>query len=166
MHDCSVRTGDRWMKKHFDRYARWAPRHNSLLIVTFDENAGGKVKPIFTIIVGAKVRPGVYAERLNHYKLLGTIEASYGLSPARPRQRRTPPVDTLDELTGSAKQLQASGQRVMRGQRSLGAPSLDDCETQPLPLVRFNDQRPPVEPAGLPPLPRRATAARVRAAPS
>jgi len=33
MHDCSVRTGDRWMKKHFDRYARWAPRHNSLLIV-------------------------------------------------------------------------------------------------------------------------------------
>jgi hypothetical protein len=81
MHDCSVHTGDRWMKKHFDRYARWASRHNSLLIVTFDENAGGRVKPIFTIIVGAKVRPGVYAERLNHYKLLRTIEESYGLSP-------------------------------------------------------------------------------------
>src|SRR4030095_10297470 len=48
MHDCSVRTGDRWMKEHFDRYARWAERHNSLLIVTFDENAGGSVKPIFT----------------------------------------------------------------------------------------------------------------------
>ena len=53
MHDCSIRTGDRWMKKHFRRYARWAPRHNSLLIVTFDENAGGTVKPIPTIIVGA-----------------------------------------------------------------------------------------------------------------
>jgi hypothetical protein len=26
MHDCSIRTGDRWMKKHFSRYARWA-RH-------------------------------------------------------------------------------------------------------------------------------------------
>jgi phosphatidylinositol-3-phosphatase len=24
MHDCSVRIGDRWIKKHFDRYARWA----------------------------------------------------------------------------------------------------------------------------------------------
>ena len=46
MHDCSIRTGDRWMKKHFDRYARWATRHNSWLIVTFDENAGGRVKPI------------------------------------------------------------------------------------------------------------------------
>jgi Phosphoesterase family len=81
MHDCSIRTGDRWMKKHFDRYARWAPRHNSLLVVTFDENAGGTVKSIPTIIVGANVRPGVYAERLNHYNLLRTIEDAYGLPP-------------------------------------------------------------------------------------
>ena len=79
MHDCSIRTGDRWMKKHFARYARWAPRHNSLLIVTFDENAGGTVKSIPTIIVGANVRPGVYSERLNHYTLLRTIEDMYGL---------------------------------------------------------------------------------------
>jgi Phosphoesterase family len=81
MHDCSIRTGDHWMKKHFDRYARWAPRHNSLLVVTFDENAGGTVKSIPTIIVGANVRPGVYAERLNHYNLLRTIEDAYGLPP-------------------------------------------------------------------------------------
>jgi hypothetical protein len=81
MHDCSIRTGDRWMKKHFDRYARWAPRHNSLLVVTFDENAGGTVKSIPTIIVGTNVRPGVYAERLNHYNLLRTIEDAYGLPP-------------------------------------------------------------------------------------
>jgi phosphatidylinositol-3-phosphatase len=79
MHDCSIRTGDRWLKKHFDRYARWATHHNSLLIVTFDENAGGTVKSIPTIIVGANVRPGVYTERLNHYGLLRTIEDMYGL---------------------------------------------------------------------------------------
>jgi len=58
MHDCSIRTGDRWMEKHFDRDARWATRHNSLLIVTFDENAGGTANPIATIIVGKNVRPG------------------------------------------------------------------------------------------------------------
>ena len=58
MHDCSIRTGDRWMKKHFGRYARWAQRNNSLLIVTFDENAGGSAKSIPTIIVGANVRRG------------------------------------------------------------------------------------------------------------
>jgi hypothetical protein len=94
MHDCSVRTGDRWMKKHFDRYARWAPRHNSLLIVTFDENAGGNVKPIFTIIVGANVRPGVYGERLNHFRLLRTIAEAYGLPPLG-RAKRVRPLSTI-----------------------------------------------------------------------
>jgi phosphatidylinositol-3-phosphatase len=94
MHDCSIRTGYRWTKKHFDRYARWAPRHNSLLIVTFDENAGGRVKPIFTIIVGANVRPDVYGEWLNHYSLLHTIEDAYGLPhSAAPKPDR--PLSTI-----------------------------------------------------------------------
>jgi len=94
MHDCSIRTGDRWMKNHFARYARWAPRHNSLLIVTFDENAGGTVKSIPTIIVGAGVRPGVYSERLNHYGLLRTIEDTYGL-PALGRAKGASPLSTI-----------------------------------------------------------------------
>jgi phosphatidylinositol-3-phosphatase len=79
MHDCSIRTGDRWMKKHLDRYARWATRHNSWLVVTFDENAGGTVNPIPTIIVGDHVDPGRYAQKINHYALLRTIEDAYGL---------------------------------------------------------------------------------------
>jgi hypothetical protein len=70
------------------------PRHNSLLIVTFDENAGGRVKPIFTIIVGANVRPGVYRERLNHYRLLRTIEEAYGL-PALGRAKGVRPFSTI-----------------------------------------------------------------------
>jgi hypothetical protein len=94
MHDCSIRTGDHWMKQHFDRYVRWAQRHNSLLIVTFDENAGGKVKPIFTIIVGANVRPGAYGERLNHYRLLRTIEEAYGLPPLG-RAKGVRPLSTI-----------------------------------------------------------------------
>jgi hypothetical protein len=32
MHDCSIRTADRWMKKHLDRYAQWATHHNSWMI--------------------------------------------------------------------------------------------------------------------------------------
>jgi len=94
MHDCSIRTGDRWMKKHLGRYARWAPRHNSLLIVTFDENAGGTAHSIPTIIVGANVHRGVYAERLNHYKLLRTIEDIYGL-PALGRAKAASPLSTI-----------------------------------------------------------------------
>jgi acid phosphatase len=94
MHDCSIRTGDRWMKKHLGRYARWAPRHNSLLIVTFDENAGGTAHSIPTIIVGANVHRGVYPERLNHYKLLRTIEDIYGL-PALGRAKAASPLSTI-----------------------------------------------------------------------
>jgi hypothetical protein len=94
MHDCSIRTGDRWMKKHFSRYARWAVRHNSLLIVTFDENAGGTAKSIPTIIVGANVRPGVYAERLDHYTMLRTIEDVYGL-PALGRAKTASPLSKI-----------------------------------------------------------------------
>jgi hypothetical protein len=94
MHDCSIRTGDRWMKKHFARYARWAKRNNSLLIVTFDENAGGTVKSIPTIIVGANVDPGVYAERLNHYTLLRTIEDVYGL-PALGHAKAASPLSKI-----------------------------------------------------------------------
>ena len=79
MHDCSIRTGDRWMKKHLDRYAWWATGHNSWLVVTFDKNAGGTVDPIPTIILGDHVRPGRHVQKINHYALLRTIEDAYGL---------------------------------------------------------------------------------------
>lgn len=79
MHDCSIRTGDRWMKNHLDGYARWATHHNSWLVVTFDENAGGTVNPIPTIIIGDHIRSGRYAQKINHYTVLRTIEEVYGL---------------------------------------------------------------------------------------
>jgi Phosphoesterase family len=81
MHDCSVATGDAWLKTEFARYADWAATHNSLLVVTFDENEGGTVNQIPTVLVGQQVRPGVYPERMNHYTLLRTIEDAYGLAP-------------------------------------------------------------------------------------
>jgi hypothetical protein len=80
MHDCSVGTGDTWQKTHLDAYARWATTHNSLLIVTFDEDNRAAMNQIFTIFVGAGVKPGTYAEQINHYTVLRTIEASYGLA--------------------------------------------------------------------------------------
>jgi hypothetical protein len=79
MHDCPIGTGDRWMQRHLDGYARWATGHNSWLIVTFDENAGGTVNPIPTIILGDHVRSGRYAQKINHYAVLRTIEDAYGL---------------------------------------------------------------------------------------
>jgi hypothetical protein len=90
MHDCSIRTGDRWMKKHFNSYAKWAKRNNSWLIVTFDENAGGSANPIPTIIVGQGIRPGRYSHRMDHYTMLRTIQKAYGLPPLGRSQAARP----------------------------------------------------------------------------
>ena len=79
MHDCSVATGDTWLRAHIGGYADWAMAHNSLLILTWDEDDSGQGNHIATILVGQKVRPGRYAEPITHYSVLATIEAAYTL---------------------------------------------------------------------------------------
>jgi hypothetical protein len=94
MHDCSVSTGDSWMAKHLDGYATWATTHNSLLVVTFDENDGGTVNQIASFFVGQRVRQGSYSEHMTHYTLLRTLEAAYGL-PALGNAGSTTPLSTI-----------------------------------------------------------------------
>jgi phospholipase C len=79
MHDCPVPTGDAWLRAHLDGYASWAMTHDSLLIVTWDEDDGGGQNQIPTIFVGQPVRPGHYATQINHYSVLRTIEDAFGL---------------------------------------------------------------------------------------
>ncbi len=79
MHDCSVATGDAWLRAHLSGYATWALRHHSVLIVTWDEDDGNSSNHIATIVVGQQVRPGRYGTPVNHYNVLRTIEQAYGL---------------------------------------------------------------------------------------
>ena len=81
MHDCGTAAGDRWAASHLDRYLRWADTHNSLLIVTFDENDGSAANQILTVFAGPMVRPGRYGEEVTHYRVLRTVEWLYGLTP-------------------------------------------------------------------------------------
>jgi acid phosphatase len=81
MHDCPVATGDAWLKAHMSGYADWAAAHNSLLIVTWDEDDFTQANVIPTTIVGAHVTPGTYPEHASHYALLRTIEDMYHLAP-------------------------------------------------------------------------------------
>ncbi|MEA5457097.1 alkaline phosphatase family protein [Sinomonas sp. JGH33] len=80
MHDCSVGTGDAWLKTNLDGYAQWATTHNSLLIVTWDEDDGTSNNHIATVLSGASVLAGQYSQSTNHYGLLGLIEDVYGLA--------------------------------------------------------------------------------------
>ena len=79
MHDGSIERGDAWLKKNIESYAKWAMTHNSLLIVTWDEDDGTSSNRIATIFVGAMVKTGQYTQRIDHYGLLRMVEELYGL---------------------------------------------------------------------------------------
>jgi hypothetical protein len=82
MHDCSISTGDTWLKNNIDGYAQWAKTHNSLLVVTFDEDDSSQSNQIPTLFVGAGVTPGTYGEHITHDNVLRTIEDFYDLPHA------------------------------------------------------------------------------------
>jgi phosphatidylinositol-3-phosphatase len=106
MHDGStssaITAGDRWLEEHIDGYIKWAKQHNSLFILTFDENSDGekgltdpraeereKRNRIVTILVGAHIEPGDYPEGkgVTHVNLLRTLEAMYKLNKSGAQQR-------------------------------------------------------------------------------
>ncbi len=104
MHDGTIQQGDAWLKKNIiDPYLAWAQTHNSLLIVTFDEDGDDTPSNLITtIFAGPMIKPGKYTEldlnagmpdvrppdglitptgtAMNHYNILATIEDFFGLT--------------------------------------------------------------------------------------
>ena len=90
MHDCSVRTGDRWL-------ARTVPPllelPDTAIFVTFDEGTVPNHVP--ALVLGTAVKPGVsFAPRTNHYGLLRTIEDAWGL-PQLGASRQAKPITKI-----------------------------------------------------------------------
>jgi acid phosphatase len=119
----SVPAGDLWLKQNIDPYYQWAKTHNSLLIVTFDENDDksgyqGLTDPgvnpdhdqrrhdlqnrISTIFAGAYVKPN-YAEPngMTHVNILRTIEAMYGLPKSGAQQPNALRAGISDDATAT-----------------------------------------------------------------
>jgi phosphatidylinositol-3-phosphatase len=93
MHDCSIGTGDTWLKDNLDGYVQWAASHNSVLITTFDEDDSAGNNQIPTIINGQSIKPGPYDERIDHFSVLRTVEDMYGLPHAGAAEQATPITD-------------------------------------------------------------------------
>jgi hypothetical protein len=94
MHDCDVPTGDAWVRQHFEGQLRWAQSHNSLLIITWDEDdTESTTNQIGTIFLGPMVKAGRYDERIDHYTVLRTIEDAYQLPHAGHSQTAAPITD-------------------------------------------------------------------------
>ncbi|MEP6794581.1 MAG: alkaline phosphatase family protein [Saprospiraceae bacterium] len=74
-----ITNADNWVNYNLDGYIQWAKTHNSLFILTFDEDNGSDRNHIATIFNGQMVKNGQYADTINHYTILRTIEDMYGL---------------------------------------------------------------------------------------
>ncbi len=77
MHDCSIATGDAWLKANVPPIIQ----SGATVVVTFDEgdtNTGGGGN-VYTVVAGAGVTHRVVSYRYNHYSLLAAVEHRYGL---------------------------------------------------------------------------------------
>ncbi|MGA2033876.1 MAG: alkaline phosphatase family protein [Thermoguttaceae bacterium] len=79
MHDGTIAGGDAWLQQHLNSYIQWAKTHNSLFILTFDEDDYTENNQIPTLMVGSMVQQGQYSEQITHYNVLRTMEDMYGL---------------------------------------------------------------------------------------
>jgi acid phosphatase len=81
MHDAPVKTGDDWARAHLAPLVAWAKAHDTLVIFTWDEGYD-KPNSLPTFFVGPMVKAGRYSERIDHYRVLRTLEDMYGLPPS------------------------------------------------------------------------------------
>ena len=79
MHNGTIAQGDTWVRDHLSAYATWAKTHDSLLIVTWDEDDFTQSNHIPTVIVGANVPAKQVTQTLNTYSVLRLIEERYGV---------------------------------------------------------------------------------------
>lgn len=93
MHDGTIAAGDAWLQANLDGYVQWAKTHNSLFILTFDEDDGTGGNRIVTLFVGPMIKPGQYPQTINHYSVLRTLEDMYGLSHSGSAATATPVLD-------------------------------------------------------------------------
>jgi len=143
MHDGSITQGDTWLKAHIlDGYYQWARTHNSLLILTFDEDANNTLtNQVATIFAGALIKAGNYPEAninppdartqdggiitptgtaMTHYNVLRTVEEMFGLAPIG-GSANTPPVTDVfrapdaSMLNNSTRLATGSGNDVLIG---------------------------------------------------
>lgn len=82
-HSNSAEAADGWLQRNLGAYAQWALTHNSLLILTFDEDGSTDSRlgdpyvsgthRIATVFHGAGVQPGVYEQPIDHLNVLSTV---------------------------------------------------------------------------------------------
>src|SRR5499427_10254405 len=99
MHDGTIQQGDTWLQSHIDAYVQFAKTHNSLLIVTWDEDDSSMSNQIPTLFIGPMVKTGQFGEVINHFNVLRTVEDLYGLGHAGQSANVSPITDVWNTTT-------------------------------------------------------------------
>lgn len=81
MHDGSFKEADDWLRAHISLYVDWAYTHNSLLILTWDEDDFRGDNRVVTILAGPMIKKGTSGQHIDHYNVLRTLLDFYGLKP-------------------------------------------------------------------------------------
>lgn len=115
MHDGTVAQGDTWLQTNLSGYIDWATTHNSLFVLTFDEDDHTEGNQIPTLIVGAGVTPGSYGETLNHYNLLRTLTDAYGVAAMGAAATASPILDIWGNGAASTAFVSDSFDRTVSG---------------------------------------------------
>ena len=82
MHDCSVATGDAWLRKFLTPLLRSRALARSAIFVVTDEppSSSPPSAPVPALALGPLVKPGShFARQTSHYGLLRTLEEAWGL---------------------------------------------------------------------------------------
>jgi hypothetical protein len=101
MHDGTISQGDAFLQQHLSSYIQFAQTHNSLLIVTWDEDDNSASNQIPTIFVGPMVKQGQFSESINHFSILRTLEDMYGLTHAGSAANAAPITDVWQQAAAN-----------------------------------------------------------------
>lgn len=102
MHSGSVSNADNWLRQDLSNYVHWIWKHNSMLVITWDESHTSSDQ-IPTIFLGPMVTAGNYGQSLTQANVLSTLEEMYGLSPTG-RSATAPPISNIFSTDGLTTQ--------------------------------------------------------------
>jgi phosphatidylinositol-3-phosphatase len=95
MHDCDVGTGDRWLASNLPPLlgSEAFRQQPSMLVIVWDEDDGSAANRVPLILTGSSVQQGYVSHTpANHYSLLRTIEAAWGLPPLTANDAAAQPI--------------------------------------------------------------------------
>jgi len=167
MHDCSTAIGDQWLSQSVPIILNSPAFRNqhSVLFITWDEDDNSPTNQVPLLVLGGGVTPGAQATTAyNHYSLLKTVEASWGLAPLAggdsaaaplndfwpPPPPPPPPGSTPPPSSGGTQPPSSGGTPPPLSPAPLGLPFPGGTATSPppTPLVLGQNVTRPAQPSG------------------